>query len=211
MLSKSTSSSLQGIEQSHIQALTALIQANDRVNPLDPVSEAWRHEAYKISVQKKAIEDEATHQVRIATHKIDAIQAASWSAVNIALDREMANISHKISTALMRLELRLDRLETLFDDRKFYQDRKYQVIKLENTRLERESLKLKEEISDSEKLRAANLELRKILAEKIKDEKKTEELESRDSHSIGKSEIGHLLAELKDLEAEARRLDFRSK
>ena len=214
MMSKPCAASLQAIEQSHIQALTALIQAHDRVNPLDPSAEAWRHEAYKLSVQKKAIEDEAAHHIRRGTQKIELTKSAAVSAVQISLEREIGNYSHKISSALMRLELRLDRLQTRLEDRKYHDDRKSYLFKTENARLELENAKLKQEISDSEKLRNENFDLRKILADKLKDEKKfpiTDEAEVRESNVLGKSEIGNLLAELKNLEAEARRLDFRSK
>ncbi len=161
------------IEQSHIQALTALVQAHDRISPLDQPAEAWRHEAYKLSIQKKAIEDEAVQQVTQANERLKQFRSAASVHIEAAVERELNNMFHKISCALMRTEMRIERLQGKIEDRKFIDQRRIDLTRHENS------------------------ELRRLVANKEQPAEET------------KGEIGSLLAELKALEAEARRLDLR--
>ena len=203
-------------DQSHIQALTALIQAHDRINPLEPAAEAWRHEAYKLSVQKKAIENEASHQVHVIKTKHKTMKESLVYSLDQMTERLVGNVTHRLTGAWMMLELRLDRLQVKLEDRNFSHARQCNYLADENRKLRSDKETLDKQISD---LRHASLE-----TEQLKEENNTLRriLADRKSPSISdspvglasepdKSAIGNLLAELKALETEARRLDYRSK
>ena len=194
----------QAIEHSHIQALTALIQAQDRINPLDSASEAWRHEAYKLSIQKKAIEDEAAAQIKRTHDKLAHFRTNTATSI----DRELENFSHKISCALMKLELRIDRVQTKISDRK-------NIIQ-ENSKLTREISHISEKLREMETVKSENAELKKLIATPFVVAAGAVTAApavtmAAPAVTSAPGEIGSLLAELKVLEAEARRLDFRAK
>ena len=108
-----TSESL-NVEESQIKALQSIILIQDRqIKSLqdgsnsDSTQNMWRQEAFKLSVQKRAIEVEAVAEVKRVMQRESAFRDTIGRSIAGAFFSELDGFFHRVSDSLLRLNQRV--------------------------------------------------------------------------------------------------------